>query len=90
MITDNATTMLDAVTLAVVSSISVFIFTSIIFFLFGYACGCRQRQRKSGRQISENSPVYENTVPNLTTEQADLELTRNEAYGSLNVGSSQL
>ena len=90
MVTDKTTAMLDAVTLAVVSSISVFIFTSIVFFLFGYACGCRQRQRKSGRQISKNSPVYENAVPNLTTEQADLELTRNEAYGSLNVGSSQL
>ena len=88
MVTDKATAMLDAVTLAVASSVSVFLLTSIVFFLFGYACGCRQRQRKSGRRISENSPVYENTVPNLTTEQADLELTRNEAYGSLNVGSS--
>ena len=88
MVTDKATSMLDAVTLAVVSSISVFLLTSIIFFLFGYAYGCRQGQRKSDREISENSPVYENAVLNLTTEQADLELTRNEAYGSLNVGPS--
>ena len=81
--------MLDAATLVMVSSISVFILTSITFFLFGYACRCRQRCEKPGVQTLENRPVYENVVPQLTTEQVDLELTRNEAYESLNVGLSR-
>lgn len=79
--------MLDTVTLAVVSSLSVFILTAILFFLFGYICGCRQKCRKSDGQISENiSPIYGTTVPELTIEQVDL--TKNEAYGFLNIGSS--
>ena len=73
--------MLDAVTLAVISSISVFIFTSIVFFLFGYVCHCRQEYRKSGRQISENM------MPELTTERVDL--TRNEVYDIFKIGISQ-
>ena len=81
----------NAVTLAVVSSVSVFFLTSIIFFLFGYVCGCRRKCSKSDRQISENvDPVYENTMPGpaeLTTEQVDL--TKNEAYGLFNIGISQ-
>ena len=83
--------MLDAVTLSVVSSISVFFLTSILFFLFGYVCGCRQKCSKSGRQISENvDPVYESTTPGpaeLTIEQVDL--TKNEAYDLFNIGVSQ-
>ena len=33
--------MLDVVTLVVISSLSVFILTAILFFLFGYIYGCR-------------------------------------------------
>ena len=73
-------TMLDSLTLAAIFSISVFIFTSIVFFLFGYVCRCRQEYRKSARQISEN------TMPELATEQVDL--TRNEAYDIFKIGIS--
>ena len=89
--------MLDTVTLTVIilSSISISILTSVVFFLFGYACGWRQRCKASesvsgGQAISDNNPVhYERVVPNITTERADLKLTKNEAYASLNIGLSQ-
>ena len=84
------------ITLAAISSTCVFIFSSIVFFLFGYACGCRQKcTRKSGKQIAANVnpiPVYENTMPGraeITTEQVDsVDLTKNEAYDLLNIGTS--
>ena len=79
--------MLNAVTLAVGSSVSVFLLTAILFFLFGYVCGCRQKCRKSGDGWNVN-PVHENTMPGpavLTTEQVDL--TINEAYGLFNTGT---
>ena len=67
----------STLTLAVVSSTCVFIFTSILFFLFGYACG-----RKSGKKISENvNPIiHENTIPGPEL----MDLTKNEAYDLLN------
>ena len=78
---NRGTFMTNAIILAVVSSISVFICTSIVFFLFGYVCRCRQECRKSGRQISEY------TMPEVTTEQVDLR--RNEAYDIFKIGISQ-
>ena len=58
-------------------------------------CGFRQKRRKSGKQIAANVnpiPVYENTMPGraeITTEQVDsVDLTKNEAYDLLNIGTS--
>ena len=82
----------STITPTAISSTCVFIFTSIVFFLFGYACGFRQKCRK---QIAANvNPIYENTMPGhmhaeITTEQVDsVDLTKNEAYDLLNIGTS--
>ena len=83
----------STITPTAVSSTCVFIFTSILFFLFGYACGFKQKCRK---QIAANifNPIYENTMPDhthaeITTEQVDsVDLTKNEAYDLLNIGTS--
>ena len=82
------------ITLAAISSTCVFIFTSIVFFLFGYMCGCRQKCRKSGEQIAANiNPIYmpgHNMHAEITTEQVDsVDLTKNEAYDLLNIGTSR-
>ena len=83
----------STITLTAVSSTCVFIFTFILFFLFGYACGFRQKCRK---QIAANvNPIYENTMPGhmhaeITTDQVDsVDLTKNEAYDLVNIGTSR-
>ena len=80
------------ITLAVISSTCVFIVTSIVFYLFGYMCGCRQKCRKSGKQIAANvNPIYMpgHMHAEITTEQVDsVDLTKNEAYDLLNIGTS--
>ena len=78
------------ITLAAISSTCVFIFTSIVFFLFGYMCGYRQKCRKSGEQIAANiNPIYTpgHMHAEITTEQVDsVDLTKNEAYDLVNIG----
>ena len=70
--------------IAVASSVTTFIITSIVFFTFGYLCRyCHRKQEQTRPPPAERStpgPVYEDVLPKQNTEQ-DLELKENIAYG---------
>ena len=54
-------------------------------------CGCRQKCRKSGEQIAANVNMPGHMHAEITTEQVDsVDLTKNEAYDLLNIGTSRL
>ena len=90
--------------IAAASSITVFIFSSLVFFIIGYLCGCRfgykgHKPSDSGIVSTGNlegtvslqqyqsqpaQPLYEDVIPNVTSEdkQREFELEENIAYGS--------
>ena len=73
--------------IAVVSSITVFVVTSLIFLMVGFLCGhCRQTKRRTAAEIlspseeTYNTPYYDDIVPKQQNKQ-ELELKENVAYG---------
>ena len=91
--------------IAVASTIVVFIFSSSVFFIIGYLCGCRfgckcHKPSDSGTISTGNldevvpaqqqfqghptQPVYEDVIPNVTSEdeRREFELEENIAYGT--------
>ena len=72
--------------IAVASSVSTFIITSVVFFIFGYLCRhYRQKQTQFPPiPLTNRTPVYENVIPERNKEQ-DLELNENIAYGPITI-----
>ena len=72
--------------IAIASSVTTFIITSIVFFTFGYLCRhYRQKQEQTHPPPAKRptpGPVYEDVLPTKNTEQY-LELKENIAYGPL-------
>ena len=69
--------------IAVASSISVFIVTSILFSIFGYLCGLYRQKKKILKQKSPslaNSIIYEDILPKEN--EPTLELKSNIAYAT--------
>ena len=81
----------DIITAAVISSIIVFILTSILFFLIGYASGWFCHKYKTywsdKSTHSQAAPVYEDLQPSTSIpgdrEKATFELKENIAYGPI-------
>ena len=91
--------------IAVASSIVVFIFSSSVFYIIGYLCGCwfgykGHKPSDSGivstgtldeavpaqqqYQSQPAQPLYEDVIPNITSEdkRREFELEENIAYGT--------
>ena len=81
---------------AVASSVTVFILSSVLFFIVGYVCGYFGQKRKQSSackdtsdeivcpQQSQPTPVYEDVLPKSTQvhfQIHDFELKKNVAYG---------
>ena len=65
--------------IAIVSSISVFIVSSSLFFTFGYMCGhYRRKQEQKFSSVEKPNPVYEDVLPK--DHEQNLELKSNIAY----------
>ena len=87
LIQDQATLNLVAGTVAVSSSVMVFVLSSVIFFVFGYICGCkynqchnrRTGQADGGHDTEETQPVQLLHVQSEVRNQ-DIELNENVAY----------
>ena len=85
LIQDQAT--LNLVAIAVSSSVTVFVLSSVIFFVFGYIWGCKYNQchnRRTGQAdgghgTEETQPVQLLHVQSEVREQ-DIELSENVAY----------
>ena len=70
--------------IAVASSVSTFVITSVVFFTFGYLCRHYRQKPKQTLPVpvTNRTPLYENVIPEQNTEQ-DLELKENVAYGPI-------
>ena len=72
------------VTIAVVSSVSVFVVASTVFFTFGFLSGyvCHKKRKVDGTvpldQKTQSSPYYDDVV---LKQEKELELKENTAYG---------
>ena len=87
----------NAVVVAVASSVTVFILSSVLFFIVGYVCGYFGQKHKQSTasketsdeivcpQQSQPTPVYEDVLPKSMQDQKrefhDFELKKNVAYG---------
>ena len=80
--TGNITTCDAVIEAAVASSVTVFILSSVFFFVIGYVCGwfC-QKRKQSVSKTSLVTPVYEDVL--TKTVEHDLELKKNVAYGPI-------
>ena len=69
--------------IAIVSSISVFIVSTSLFFTFGYLCGHyrRKQEQNSPSSAEKPNPVYEDVLPK--DHDQILELKSNIAYASV-------
>ena len=72
----------------VASSVSTFITTSIVFFIYGYLCQhyCQKQTQTAPIPVTNRTPVYKNVIPEQNKEQ-DLELNENIAYGPIMIVS---
>ena len=81
----------NAVTIAVTSSLVVFIFSSTLFFIIGCVCGWFGHKHKTkGSDMNTNSqpgPLYEDLQPSTSLpgdqEKVAFELKENIAYGPI-------
>ena len=71
----------ETVTIAVSSSITMSILSSVVFFVFGYICGCKCKKtsRRTGDIVSSGTKVTQQHVQAEGREQ-DIELNENLAY----------
>ena len=79
LIQDQAT--LNPVAVAVSSSVMVFVLSSVIFFIFGYICGCKYNQchnRRTGQ--ADGGHDTEETQPVQLVRSQDIELSENVVY----------
>jgi hypothetical protein len=64
----------------------------LLFFIFGFICGCCFKQKYSKNKTSDGvdeiepypkvTALYEDILPNFTCTQQNLEMEQNTAYGS--------
>ena len=76
----------DGVTIAVASTVTVLVVSSIVFFIIGCLCGhfCGNRKQELAPvTVMPTMPVYDDMSPRTNNEQEVLELKANLAYGPL-------
>ena len=72
------------VTIAVSSSITVSVLSSVVFFVFGYICGSKcKKTRTTGDTVSSGTEVTQPVQQHVQAEvrEQDIELNENVAYG---------
>ena len=66
------------------SSVTVFIVTSILFFIIGFLCGlfCRRERKTAENKVNKKQiPYYDDVM--LKQHEQELELKENIAYGPI-------
>ena len=78
--------------IAVASSITVFVMTSLIFIIVGFLCGhCCQTKRRTAvgtlppSEETYNTPYYDDIIVLKQRDEQELELKENVAYGTQSV-----
>ena len=71
--------------IAIASSVTVFIVTSVLFLIVGFLSGhfCRRKRKAVDHKVVKNkTPIYDDIIV-LKQQEHELELKENEAYGPI-------